>query len=374
LKIAVNTRLLLKNKLEGIGWFTYESLKRIVLEHPEHEFYFIFDRKYDDSFIFADNVKPMVIGPQARHPVLHYIWFEHSIPAALKKIQPDIFLSPDAYCSLNTSVKTLVVLHDLNFEHYPEGMPWMVRKYYRYFTPRFAKKATRIATVSEFSKKDIMGQYGISADKIDVVYNGANESFTPVENQTRSQVKQKYTEGEDFFVFIGALNPRKNLSNLFRAFDIYKKGNNPSVKLVVVGEKMWWTGDIKEAYQNMQYKQDVVFTGRLEPEELYKVVGSALAVAYVSIFEGFGIPIVEAWYAETPVITSNVTAMPEIAGEAALIVNPFEPENIANAMKSITFDDGLRKELIERGRKRREMFSWEKTAKNLWASIEKTLE
>ena len=373
MKIAVNTRLLLKNKLEGIGWFTYESLKRIVLGHPEHEFYFIFDRKYDDSFIFADNVKPIVIGPQARHPILHYIWFEHSIPGALKKIQPDIFLSPDAYCSLNTSVKTLVVLHDLNFEHYPEGMPWMVRKYYRYFTPRFAKKANRIATVSEFTKKDIIEQYGISADKIDVVYNGANESFTPVENQIRSQVKQKYTGGEDFFVFIGALNPRKNLSNLFRAFDIYKKGNNSLAKLVVVGEKMWWTTEIKDTFNQMQYQDDVVFTGRLEPEELYKVVGSALAVTYVSIFEGFGIPIVEAWYAETAVITSNVTAMPEIAGDAALIIDPFKPQSIADAMKSITFDDGLRKELIEKGKKRRELFSWEKTSENLWASIERTL-
>lgn len=374
MKIAVNTRLLLKSKLEGIGWFTYESLKRIVLGHPEHEFYFIFDRKYDDSFIFADNVKPVVVGPQARHPILHYIWFEHSIPSALKKIKPDVFLSPDAYCSLSTDVKTLVVLHDLNFEHYPEGMPWMVRKYYRYFTPRFAKKASRIATVSEFSKQDIIDQYGISAEKIDVVYNGANENFKAVDKQTMQVTKQNYSGGKDYFVFIGALNPRKNLINLFRAFDIFKKENDTPAKLLVVGEKMWWTGEIKDAYNQMQNHQDVVFTGRLEPEELYKVVGSALAVAYVSIFEGFGIPIVEAWYAETPVITSNVTAMPEIAGDAALIIDPFKPQSIADAMKSITFDDGLRKEFIEKGKKRRELFSWEKTADNLWASIERTLE
>ena len=136
---------------------------------------------------------------------------------------------------------------------------------------------------------------------------------------------------------------------------------------------MWWTTEIKDAFNQMQYQDDVVFTGRLEPEELYKVVGSALAVTYVSIFEGFGIPIVEAWYAETAVITSNVTAMPEIAGDAALIIDPFKPQSIADAMKSITFDDGLRKELIEKGKKRRELFSWEKTSENLWASIERTL-
>lgn len=373
MKIAVNTRLLLKNKLEGIGWFTYESLKRIVIQHPEHEFFFIFDRKYDEKFVFADNVTPIVIGPQARHPILHYLWFEHSIPGVLKKIKPDIFLSPDAYSSLKTKYKTLLVIHDLNFEHFPEHMPWLVRKYYTFYTPRFAKKANRIATVSEFSKKDIIEQYGISPNKIDVVYNGANENFKPVNDDIKTKIKQKYTQGEDFFVFIGALNPRKNLVNLFKAFDIYRSQNETAVKLVVVGEKMWWTGKIKETYDSMKYKNEVIFTGRLEPDELYKVVGTSLAVTYVSIFEGFGIPIVEAWYAETPVITSNVTAMPEIAGDAALITDPLLPESIADAMKSITFDDVLRQQLIEKGKIRRQQFSWDKTAENLWASIENTI-
>ena len=99
MKIAVNTRLLLKNKLEGIGWFTYESLKRIVLSHPEHDFYFIFDRKYDDEFVFAKNVTPIVVGPPARHPLLHFIWYEISIPRVLKRINPDVFISPDALLS-----------------------------------------------------------------------------------------------------------------------------------------------------------------------------------------------------------------------------------------------------------------------------------
>lgn len=373
MKIAVNTRLLLKNKLEGIGWFTYEALKRIVIKHPEHEFFFIFDRKYDEEFIFAPNVKPIVIGPQARHPFLYYLWFEHSIPFILNKIKADVFLSPDAYCSLRTKTKTLIVIHDLNFEHFPENMPWLVRKYYKYYTPRFAKKANRIVTVSEFSKNDIVEQYDISPEKIDVVFNGANENFKPISENTKTKIKQKYTEGKNFFVFIGALNPRKNLVNLFNAFDIYRTQNKTTAKLVVVGEKMWWTGKIKETYDNMKYRDEVEFTGRLEPDELYKVVGTAMAVAYVSIFEGFGIPIVEAWYAETPVITSNVTAMPEIAGDAALMVDPFIPQTIADAMKSITFDEGLRQKLIEKGKHRREQFSWEKTAENLWASIEKTV-
>lgn len=373
MKIAVNTRLLLKNKLEGIGWFTYETLIRIVNQHPEHQFYFIFDRKYDESFVFASNVTPIVIRPQARHPILFYIWFEISIPRVLKKIKPDLFISPDAFGSLRAKTKTLTVIHDLNFEHFPNIMPRLVQKYYTYFTPKFARKADRIATVSEFSKSDIVKQYGVSPNKVDVVYNGANKEFKPIEESTQRTIKDKYSKNCDFFVFIGALNPRKNLSNLFKAFDIYKDQNTTDIKLLIVGEKMYWSDEIKDAFEAMKFKDDIVFTGRLEPEELHKVVGSALALTYVSIFEGFGIPIVEAWYSETPVITSNVTSMPEIAGDAAVIIDPFNPESIAEGLKSITFDKNLREELIEKGKKRRLEFSWQKTADNLWSSIEKTL-
>ncbi len=373
MKIAVNTRLLLKNKLEGIGWFTFEAMRRIVSAHPEHEFFFLFDRPYDESFIFGKNVTPIVTGPQARHPVLHYLWFEHSVPRALKKIRPDIFVSPDAYLSLKTDVKTLLVIHDLNFEHYPENMPVLVRRYYKYLTPRFARKATRIATVSDFSKQDIARQYGIGAGKIDVVYNGANEHFRPVSGEIKKATKQELTGGKNYFVFIGALNPRKNLAGLFRAFELFKSQTQSDVRLVVVGEKMWWTGELKSAFENMQFKDEVVFTGRLEMDDLYRVIGSALALTYVSLFEGFGIPIVEAFFAEIPVITSNVTSMPEVAGEAALLVDPFRAEDIADALKKITFDPDLREELIARGRQRSMLFSWDKTAANLWQSIEKTL-
>lgn len=372
MKIAVNTRLLLKNKLEGIGWFTYESLKRIVLSHPEHQFYFIFDRPTNDEFIFADNVSAVVIGPPARHPILHYIWFEISIPRALKKINPDVFVSPDAYLSLASKYSDLIVIHDLNFEHFPEHMQWLVRNYYTYFTPRYAKKAKRIATVSEFSKKDIIKQYGIDPKKIDVVYNGANELFKPIHKEDIKLIKDKFTDGDDYFVFVGALNPRKNLQNIFKAFDQYKDRYKTNAKFVVVGVKMYWSEEIKSVYEKMKYKTDVIFTGRLEPDDLSKVVGSAIALVYASVFEGFGIPIIEAYNAEVPVITSNVTSMPEISGDAALLVDPSSIEQIADAMHKISSDKAFANSLVEKGRKRRADFSWEKTSESLWQSILKT--
>lgn len=365
---------MLKDKLEGIGWFTYESLKRIVASHPEHEFFFIFDREHDSGFVFADNVTPVVTGPPARHPLLHYIWYEISIPRALKKINPDIFISPDAFLSLSSKYPDLFIVHDLNFEHFPKHMPWLWRKYYSYFTPRYAKKATRIATVSEFSKTDIVNQYGIDPEKIDVVYNGSGEKFLPVTEEEKIKTKKEYSNERDYFVFVGALNPRKNLGNIFKAFDSFKSNHKTNIKFVVVGEKMYWTDDIKSAFDNMKHKLDVIFTGRLEPEELSKVVGSSIALVYASFFEGFGIPIIEAFNAEVPVITSNVASMPEIAGGAALLVDPKSVEQIAGAMHRISGDSDFARSLVEKGKLRKKDFSWERTAENLWGAMEKTID
>lgn len=373
MKIAVNTRLLLKDKLEGIGWFTFESLKRITQQHPEHEFIFIFDRPYSDDFIFSKNIIPIVIGPQARHPILYYIWFNYSLPKVLKIHEVDVFLSPDGYIPSKTLVKTLAVFHDLNFEYYPQDIPFFNRSYYRKYFPQFAKKATRLATVSNYSKMDITRLYGIDESKIDVVYNGANEQYQPLAPNIKKLVKEKYTGGKPYFIFIGALNPRKNLVNLLKAFDIFKDTDRSSVQLLIVGEKMFKTNSIFETYENMNYKADVVFSGRLNNLELHKALASALALTYVSYFEGFGIPIVEAFYTETPVITSNVTSMPEVAGDAALLVDPFSPEDIAAALKKIASDNDLRERLIKKGNIRKLEFHWQNTADNLWKSIIKTV-
>lgn len=372
--IAVNTRLLIKDKLEGIGWFTYETLKRITQQHPEHKFYFIFDRKFHSDFIFSKNVEGVITPPQARHPVLYYLWFEYSIPYILRKIKADLFLSPDGYLSLSTKIKSLAVIHDLNFEHYPKDLPFLERKNYNYFFPKYARKATRIATVSEYSKSDIIKQYSIPESKIDVTYNGANEKFCPISKSEQENTRKKYSAGDPYFLFVGALLPRKNLVNLFKAFDDFKRKTPSNIKLIVTGEKKWWTKEIQEAYRAMKFKNDIVFSGRLSRDELHKVIASAHAMTYVSYFEGFGIPIIEAFNCNTPVITSNLTSMPEVAGDAALLIDPFSVESISEAMKKIAFDVKIRNELINKGKLRKLEFTWQKSADRLWNSIEKTLQ
>ncbi len=370
MKIAVNTRLLLKDRLEGIGWVAYECLRRIVKSHPEVEFYFIFDREYDEKFIFADNVKPVVLFPPARHPFLYVIYFEFAVTRFLRKLKPDLYLSTDAYLSLRSKTKQLAVFHDINFEHFPQDFPKIHLWHYKKFFPKYAKKASRILTVSEFSKKDICECYGVDPDKIDVAYNGVNEIFEPVSDYIKSAMKDIYADEKPYFMFVGSLHPRKNLARLFTAFDIFKKKNNNDIKLVIVGEKKWWTEPIKKAYEAMTFKDDVVFTGRLSAMDLHHVTASALAAVYVSYFEGFGIPIVEAFRCDTPVITSNVTSMPEVAADAALLVDPFDVNSIADAMEKV-LDDDIRQELIEKGRVRSQDFSWDKAAEEWWKCIMK---
>ena len=177
MRIAVNTRLLLKNRLDGTGWYMYHTLKRLTLAHPEHEFYFIFDRPFGSEFLFSYNITPLFASPPARHPVLWYIWFELVLPQLFSKIKPDLFLSPDGYLSLSTKVPSIPVIHDINFHHRPQDLPFSSRIYYRSMFPRFARKATRIATVSEYSKLDISNSYQIALEKIDVTYNGSHELY-----------------------------------------------------------------------------------------------------------------------------------------------------------------------------------------------------
>ena len=373
MEIVVNTRLLLPNKLEGIGWFTFETLKRITNNHPDDHFIFLFDRDFDEDFLFADNITPVILSPQARHPFLFYWWFEFSVANFLNKYKPDLFLSPDGYMSLKANCKQLAVIHDLSFEHYPKDVSFIVRKYYKHFFPKFARKAARIATVSEFSKNDIIKQYGIDSSTIDVVFNGCNELYQPIDEEQKTATKELFSNGTDYFLFVGALHPRKNISRLFQALDKFKSINTNNVKLVIVGEKYYWTHDIKMTYINMKYKDDVIFTGRLSPEDLKNVIASALAMTYVPYFEGFGIPILEAFNCDVPVITSNITSMPEVANDAALLVDPFSVDSIANAMNYLYKDEDMRNSLIAKGRKRKLDFSWDKTADALWQSIVKTV-
>ncbi len=373
LVIAVNTRLLLPNKLEGIGRFSFETLQRVVAAHPEHQFVYVFDRAWDERFITANNITPIAVSPPARHPLLWKIWLDYSLPRAIKQFKPDLFLSPDGFLSQQLHIPQVPVIHDLNFEHYPGDVRSSHSRYYRKYMPRFANIARRIATVSEFSKNDLAQQYGVDAQKIDVVYNGVSGQFQPaLERDVNSFLKQ-YTDEQPYFLFVGAMHPRKNIQRLLHAFDLARKKIVKPHKLVLAGEKYWWNDDIRKSYERMEFRDDVVFTGRVSNELLVTALSGATALTFVPYFEGFGIPILEAFATRCPVITSNITAMSEVADDAALLVNPFSEEEIAEAMARVAQEPQLAVQLTEKGAARVKQFSWERTADALWKTIEQSL-
>ncbi len=373
MKIAFNTRLLLSGKLEGIGWFTFETLKRITQDHPEHEFLFIFDRPYSDEFLFGSNVKAVYAGPPTRHIFLFFPWFEFQIPRLLKKYKADVFVSTDGQLSLLSNVPQIAVIHDLNFHHNPEQLPKLVRWYYNTFFHKYAQKAARIATVSEYTKQDIVKTYRIDASKIDVTLNGCNTLYVPLSEAENDKTRNQYTDGKAYFLFVGLIIPRKNLVRLMRAFELFKTQSGSEMRLLIVGEKKWWDKAHEEAYQSLVHKNDIHFAGRLMAEDLHKVLSAAFALTFIPIFEGFGIPIIEAFSCGTPVITSNVTSMPEVAGGAALLVDPFQEKDIAEKMNMLVESEELQKRLVEKGLERKQAFSWDYTASQLWKCIENVL-
>ncbi|MEM1119680.1 MAG: glycosyltransferase family 1 protein [Bacteroidota bacterium] len=373
MNVAVNARFLLKGRLEGIGWFTHETIKRLVEWHPEHQFIFFFDRPFDQQFVFAKNVKPVVLFPPARHPFLFYAWFEFAVSKALKKYRADVFISTDGFLTLSTDVPTLLVIHDLAHVHFPNQVKYLEQRYYNYFVPKFAAKASRIATVSEYSKQDIHQQYQIQLDKIDVVYNGVRAAFQPIDAPRKNKIKAKYSEGKDYFFYIGAVHPRKNIHRLITAFDQFKAATKAPVKLLIAGRFAWQTGVVKEAYDQARHQNDIEFLNYVNDTEVPLLMGSALGFVYVSLFEGFGVPLLEAMNCEVPIITSDVSSMPEVVGQAAILVNPKSIADIQEALTTMLGDSQKRMALIKFGKEQQKQFSWNTTAKKLESSLLKMI-
>ncbi|RSK45346.1 glycosyltransferase family 4 protein [Hymenobacter rigui] len=368
--IAVNVRFLLPgDKLEGIGRFTFETLRRMVQQQPEHTFHFLFDRAFDERYLFGPNVVPHVLQPPARHPLLWVAWFEGAVARWLRKHRPAVFLSPDGYTTLRTRVPRVTVLHDLAFEHFPQDVDRLVLRYYRYFTPRFANASARLVAVSEATRRDIVQTYGIPEEKISVVYNAVDAHFQPQPPTVQQATRERYAAGKDYLLFVGALQPRKNLVNLLRAFDAFKVVTSSPVKLLVVGRTAWKAGPIFDVYQQLRYRQDVHLTGRVTDAELVELYAAALATCYVPYFEGFGIPVIEAQTCHSPVITSNCSSLPEVAGNAAHLVDPFSVASIAEGLTQVAQSAEYRQQLVEQGQRNVQRFSWDTSARQLWAEV-----
>ncbi len=368
MKIAINTRLLKPGKLEGIGRFTLEILLRIIQRHPEHEFHLLFDHSDFSLIPSSKNVFCHHLFPPARRPWLFDWWFDWSVPRKLKKLGADIFVSPDGHGSLRCPCPQLNVIHDLNFVHYPELLPAKYARYWNQHTRELVKKTTRIATVSQFSKIDIQQTFGISPGKIDVLCNGANPNWGPIDHSHQTEVRNQYTNGKPYFIFIGSLHPRKNLDRILQAFQHFKK-NHPDHHFVIVGAALFGKS-AQEAYGHIP---DVHWLGRKDGDDLLTLLAASNGLVMVSLYEGFGIPIIEALQCDVPVVAGNNSSMPEIGGDAILYADALSVENIAQQLGILShFDTQHQQWHLAKNRILQE-YTWEKATDLFWHSIQQTL-
>ncbi|MPM42048.1 D-inositol-3-phosphate glycosyltransferase [bioreactor metagenome] len=372
--IAINTRHWITGQMEGIGRFEMNIAIELSRQHPEAEFHWFFDRRPRIEFPLPENVSTHALFPPARTTSLINIWNNFSVPRVLKKIKADIYLSPDNMNSLRAHCPTIPVIHDINFEHYPYDLPLSFSRFYRKNTPKFVEKAVHVVTVSDFSKNDIVDKYGTRPEKISVVYNGIAAHFCPLNSKVIADTRYRYSHGKPYFFVLGSIHPRKNLVKTIEAYTLFRNQTGCDYPLVISGRELFLNKNLGNFLEKTPYRKDIVFTGYLDNDTLGEVLGSAFALLYLSVFEGFGVPVIEAFASNVPVIASDVTSVPEVAGDAAILVNPHDVSAIASSMKVLVENDALRINLCEKGLKRSLSFSWTESAKTFWRVIEKSLE
>lgn len=367
-RIALNGRLLVPGRMEGIGRFTLRCLERLVALRPDDDFLLVVDRPDEALFHLGPNVEVRRIRIPARRPWLIRWWFGRPMSRVLKTWNADAFVSLEGPIAteMPTDFPQLSVIHDLNFEHRPDGLPARWAQYYTTEFPKYARRADVLGTVSEFSRRDLERTYGLDASYIQVFPNAADESFQPATKTEVEQAQKTFAAGRPYFLFVGSLHPRKNVDGLLAAFETYCIQGG-SWELVVVGVAMW-SKDLPR--MSAEVESRVHFAGRLEQEELVVAVSGARGLVFVPWFEGFGIPVVEAMACGVPVIAYNVTSVPEVCGDAAFaLVDPSETSSIAAEMMRLESDEGAAQEAAERGLRRARDFSWSATAAKLSGAL-----
>ncbi len=266
-------------------------------------------------------------------------------------------------------VPVVTTIHDLAFEHLPETFTRRGKAQLRLTVRRTARQAAQILTVSEFSRQDIINTYRLPPERITVTHNGCEAQFTPQPSSDREaeMTRQKFGIARDYLLAVGSVQPRKNLVRLLRAYAMLR-AQQPSfqLQLVIVGRQLWLYKEVLREIKQQNFATDVIVTGYASDEDLPALYRSAVALVYPSLFEGFGLPPLEAMACGTPVITSNCSSLPEVVGDAALLVNPYEAADITQTIWRLAQDVALRAQLREAGIEQARQFTWR-------AAAEKTL-
>jgi glycosyltransferase involved in cell wall biosynthesis len=300
------------------------------------------------------------------------LWTHARLSLEMLSHRPDVLFVPAHVLPLVHPRGSVVTVHDLGYLTYPEAHKPADRRYLDWSTRWNAHQAAAILADSQATKADLVRAYGAPAEKIYVVYLGRDESLKQVTNPLRlASVRAKYDLAQRYLLYVGTLQPRKNLERVVQAFErLCDRPQMADVQLVLAGKQGWLYESLFEQVNRAGLGERVIFPGYIPDDELPALLSAATAFVFPSLYEGFGIPVLEAGGCGVPVITSNTSSLPEVAGDAALLVDPHDVDAIAEAMYRLVTDPELAEELRRRGKENVKRFSWEKCARETLAVLE----
>lgn len=363
--IGIDVRMLARGTRSGIEEYTINLLSNMISLDNNIEYRLFYNgykkTKLEYDFLKAPNVqlKEFKIPNRPLDASFQFLNYP-KIDRMLGDI--DLFFSPHIFSSsVSKKCRTLTTFHDLSFENYPEF--YSTGKNYWHFSmnpKKQARTADKIIAVSQSTKDDLINIYNIEPKKIKVIYSGINQESGIMNHESEiSKVRRKYNLPEKYILYLGTLEPRKNIIGLIKAFEIL----NTKYQLVIAGSKGWLYKDIFKTVQNSPAKNDIIFTGYIDDKDKSTLYSLADLFVYPSFYEGFGFPPLEAMACGTPVITSNFSSLPEAVGNAAITINPYNIDELARAMEMILTDKKLKDILTERGLEQIKKFSWQNCAR-----------
>ncbi|MCX5749223.1 MAG: glycosyltransferase family 1 protein [Candidatus Saganbacteria bacterium] len=371
MRIAINAGLLSER---AFGIRTYlENLVRALLVIDGKNRYFLLAGG-DDIARPAGNASVVKPAWALNNYFLRNLWEQTALPLLLDRISPDIFHSPDHILPLMPAKgRKVITVHDLAFFRLPGAYSLRKRAFKHLITPVTVRRADRIIADSDNTKKDIIEYFGTDPEKIDVIHLGVGEEFKVISDEAAlGRAREKYGLNRPFIMFVGTIEPRKNIKRLVEAFISAVKDKKISEDLVIVGNNGWLFKDIL-SFIKEQGMGRVKIIDSMRQEDLPLVYNCAELFIYPSLYEGFGLPPLEAMACGVPTVTSNTSSLPEVVGDAAIKVNPCNTGNISDAIVQVLSDPRIKKSLSEKGLERAKLFTWEAAARRTIATYEKVL-
>lgn len=327
--------------------FIFENFCEISKAHLEHTFIFI-TNKNSSKFIFSENVIPVSIDFKLNGFIRRLILMNLKIPPILKKYKADIFVA-EKFCSLVTKVPQILVNPDLSFIQQPSFFNKNQKIFYKIFTPKFINKAASIIVFSKFAKTEIIHQYQTEAKKIEVIYDAIIKNHEPVNWERREAIKEKYADGNEYFLYAGIIGEENNLIDLLKAFSLFKKRQRSSMQLIFAGKAGKNYEKFIKSLNLFKFKKEIKVIENLSSEKKAEISSAAYAMINPSIFESNANAEVNSIKLDVPVLISSKGVLQEICGEASINFDGTNPADIAEKMMLIFKDEQLRKQLIEKG-------------------------